>query len=78
MGDIGERVRRRFCTNPPPALGELNCEGIVAVCLLFEIISCLFTFLELGLGPDREEVACEGTIPKQSDDPNEFCYTIFG
>ena len=26
-GDVGERVRRRFCTNPAPEFGGLTCEG---------------------------------------------------
>lgn len=25
LGDVGERVRRRFCTNPEPEFGGLTC-----------------------------------------------------
>jgi len=56
-GDIGERVRRRFCTQPSPHMDGLTCQ-------------------EQGLGPEREEVQCEGTTPFQSDDPFSICYSI--
>jgi hypothetical protein len=28
LGDVGDSVRRRFCTNPIPSFGGNNCTGL--------------------------------------------------
>lgn len=57
LGDIGDRVRRRYCANPTPNFGGLNCT-------------------DLGLGPDREQIPCNGTKLRQTSDPSADCFFI--
>ena len=73
-GDTGHRVRRRFCTNPPPSGGGLDCScmSLISFSSEFPLYQCQFS------DPvDKEEITCVGDTPFQSDDPNTVCYFLW-
>ena len=76
IGDIGERVRRRFCENPQPQFNGLTCLGNLPL-YNFLLINWLLIFIsEQGLGPNREGIECEGTVPKQREDASKVCFDL--